>query len=42
MQDYTFGCNVGDPVTFSASYSHDGLEADLPGEVALQISLELL
>lgn len=29
-------------VTFSASYSHDRLKADLPGEVALQISLELL
>lgn len=29
-------------VTFRASYSHDRLEADLPGEVALQISLELL
>lgn len=28
--------------TFSASYSHDRLEADLPGEVALQISLKLL
>lgn len=28
--------------TFSASYSHDCLEADLPGEVALQIPLELL
>lgn len=30
------------PVTFSASYSHDRLKADLPAEVALQISLELL
>lgn len=29
-------------VTFSASYSHDRLKADLPGEVALQIPLELL
>lgn len=29
-------------LTFSASYSHDRLEADLPGEVALQVSLELL
>lgn len=32
----------GDPVTFSASYSHDRLKADLPGEVAVQILLELL
>lgn len=29
-------------VTFSASYSHDCFETDLSGEVALQISLELL
>ena len=29
-------------LTFSASYPHDGLEADLPAEVALQILLELL
>lgn len=28
--------------TFSASYSHDRLKADLPGEVTLQIPLELL
>uniref|UniRef100_A0A4W6CK71 Uncharacterized protein n=1 Tax=Lates calcarifer TaxID=8187 RepID=A0A4W6CK71_LATCA len=30
------------PVTFSASYSHNRLEADLPGEVALEILLEFL
>lgn len=30
------------PFTFGASYSHDRLKADLPGEVTLQISLELL
>lgn len=30
------------PLTFGASYSHDRLKADLPGEVALQVSLELL
>ncbi len=35
-------CESRDPVTFSASYSHDRLEADLPREVALQIPLELL
>lgn len=29
-------------LTFSASYSHDRLKADLPGEVTLQIPLELL
>lgn len=29
-------------ITFCASYSHDGLEANLSGEVALQILLELL
>lgn len=29
-------------LTFGASYSHDRLKADLPGEVTLQISLELL
>lgn len=29
-------------VTFSAPYPHDCLEADLPGEVALQVPLELL
>lgn len=34
--------DFSDPVTFSASYSHDRLKADLPGEVALEISLELL
>lgn len=28
-------------ITFSASYSHDRLKADLPGEVALEVSLEL-
>ena len=28
--------------TFSATYSHDGLEADLAGEVALHVLLELL
>lgn len=30
------------PVTFSAAYSHDCLETNLPAEVALQILLELL
>lgn len=30
------------PFTFGASYSHDRLKADLPGEVTLQICLELL
>lgn len=29
-------------ITFSASYSHDSLEANLPSEVALKIFLELL
>ena len=28
--------------TFSAAYPHDGLKANLPGEVALQIFLELV
>lgn len=28
--------------TFSASYSHDGLESDLPGEVAIEVPLKLL
>lgn len=36
MSDYSV------PVTFSASYSHDCLKADLPDEVALQVFLKLL
>lgn len=28
--------------TFGAAYPHDGLKADLPGEVSLQILLEAL
>lgn len=28
--------------TFAAAYPHDGLEADLPGQVPLQIPLEAL